>query len=192
MKELKQDLRNQLRKQRRLLSHDEQQQFAELISNKLFQLDFFKKAHHIGLYLPFDGEVSTLPILKLAMTHHKACYVPQLAHQRLEFFKIDLQTNMIKNRFGILEPSYPFMTKFPLNSLDVVLVPLVGFDKQCNRLGMGKGFYDATFALRRRGNKPRLIGLAYDFQRVSSLPRSKLDLPLDGVVTQREFYYYKF
>ncbi len=187
--QLKQDLRSKLRKQRRALSHEEQDQFADQITTNLFQADFFKKAHKIALYLPFDGEVPTLPILKLALQQHKACFVPLLAQHRLEFVKIDLQTNMVKNRFGILEPSYPLMTICPIQSLDVVLVPLVGFDKQGNRLGMGKGFYDATFALRRREIKPRLIGLAYDFQRVSSLPRNKLDLPLDGVVTQSEFYY---
>ena len=95
---------------------------------------------------------------------------------------------MVKNRFGILEPSYPHMRVMPLRSLDIVLVPLVAFDRFCHRLGMGAGFYDVTFAFKHKEKGPKLIGLAYDFQKVFSVPRSKLDLKLDGVVSEKGFY----
>jgi 5-formyltetrahydrofolate cyclo-ligase len=188
MRALKQAIRTRKRQQRRQLTHAEQLHFAQKITHRLSQQLFFKQAQHIGLYLPFDGEVSTLPLLKQALLLHKSCYAPILANARLQFIKIDSQTPMVKNRFGILEPSYPMMKVMPASLLDVVLVPLVAFDKNCQRLGMGAGFYDTTFAFRRRSITPLLIGLAYDFQKIFSVPRNELDLKLDGVVSEKCFY----
>lgn len=188
MRAVKQSFRNHLRQRRRKLSDDEQHDLAECIARGVLERPYFKAAHHIGLYLPFDGEVLTQSILKKALQLHKCCYVPVLAEPRLQFIKIDNETPLVKNRFGILEPSYPHMKSIPPQSLDVVLVPLVAFDKQCHRLGMGAGFYDITFAFRRRIAKPKLVGLAYDFQKVFRIPRNKLDLSLDEVVTERQIY----
>lgn len=188
MRALKQAIRTRKRLQRRQLTHDEQLDLAQKITNRLSQQVFFKQAQHIGLYLPFDGEVSTLPLLKQALLLHKSCYTPILANTCLQFIKIDSQTPMTKNRFGILEPCYPMMKVMPAPLLDVVLVPLVAFDKNCHRLGMGAGFYDITFAFRRKSVTPLLIGLAYDFQKIFSVPRNKLDLKLDGVVSEKCFY----
>ena len=75
--------------------------------------------------------------------------------------------------------------------LDLVLVPLVGFDPQGNRLGMGGGFYDRTFAYRGRRkhtSRPCLIGLAHECQRVEHLPCAGWDIPLDGVITDCRRY----
>jgi 5-formyltetrahydrofolate cyclo-ligase len=73
----------------------------------------------------------------------------------------------------------------PLRKLDVVLLPLVAFDRRGNRLGMGGGFYDRTFAPRGRGrvSAPRLIGLAHGFQQVAELVDQPWDVPLRGVLT---------
>jgi 5-formyltetrahydrofolate cyclo-ligase len=70
-------------------------------------------------------------------------------------------------------------------------VPLVGFDADGNRLGMGAGFYDRHFAFlrhRRAWHRPLLIGLAFERQRVARLPAAAHDVPLWGVVTERGFY----
>ena len=78
-------------------------------------------------------------------------------------------------------------------SLDLVLVPLVGFDDQGTRLGMGGGFYDRSFAtrlFRRYWRKPRLIGVAYELQRVAHLDRQPWDVALDGVVTEQRLYLF--
>jgi 5-formyltetrahydrofolate cyclo-ligase len=188
MRALKQAIRERLRQKRRQLTHAEQLDFAQKISNHLTRQSFFKRAQHIGLYLPFDGEVSTLPLLKQALLLHKSCYAPILANARLQFIKIDLHTAMVKNRFGIVEPSYPMMRVMPAHALDLVVVPLVAFDKNCHRLGMGAGFYDTTFNFRKKKSTPLLIGLAYDFQKIFSVPINKLDLKLDGVVSEKCLY----
>jgi 5-formyltetrahydrofolate cyclo-ligase len=72
-----------------------------------------------------------------------------------------------------------------------VLVPLVGFDEHCNRLGMGKGFYDRTFGYKTRTgyNKPKLIGLAHECQKIPSVPTDSWDVRLDGVISDRGVYF---
>ena len=75
--------------------------------------------------------------------------------------------------------------------LDVVIAPLVAFDESLNRLGMGGGYYDRTFAFRKRARvlrRPVLIGVAYSFQRVDRLQPENWDVPLDVVITEKESY----
>ncbi|MBS0287205.1 MAG: 5-formyltetrahydrofolate cyclo-ligase [Proteobacteria bacterium] len=188
MRTLKQQLRSQVRAHRRILSTSEKEKAALLITHRLFQHSTFKKAQKIALYLPFDGEVPTYLILQMALIAHKSCYAPVLDNKQLNFVKIDELTPLKANRFGILEPHYPLMRKIAAPSLDMVLLPLVAFDRACHRLGMGGGFYDKTFAFKVRRPKPLLFGLAYDFQRVEHLPRGQLDLLLDGVITEKHLY----
>lgn len=188
MRTLKLQLRSQVRAKRRSLSKTEQEKAATLITHRLFQHPAFKQAQKIALYLPFDGEVPTYSILKMALLAHKSCYAPVLANKLLSFVKVETLTPLKANRFGILEPQYPHMKQISAQSLDVVLLPLVAFDKNCHRLGMGGGFYDKTFAFKKRMPKPLLFGLAYDFQRVMHVPRGELDILLDGVITEKHLY----
>lgn len=187
MRWLKQQLRQQLRQRRRLLSPFMQHLYAERIAKRLFKQAFYKKAKHIALYLPFEGEVSTLPILRMALLQHKSCYVPILGKPHLQFVRIEIHSKMIKNRLGILEPAEKLSAISPKN-LDLVLLPLVAFDKHCHRLGMGGGYYDKTFSFTKRTIKPQLVGLAYDFQRISYVPHGDLDLSLNEVITEKCFY----
>jgi 5-formyltetrahydrofolate cyclo-ligase len=92
---------------------------------------------------------------------------------------------LIKNRYGILEPPINNQRLTPTWSLDLVLMPLVAFDAKGNRLGMGAGFYDRTFDVHNHPYrpKPKLLGLAYDFQETSGLKPEPWDVPLDYIVT---------
>ena len=107
----------------------------------------------------------------------------------MQFGRVGRNTRMAPNRFGIPEP----IDAKPLRArqLDLLLMPLVGFDLEGNRLGMGGGFYDATLAFmrhRRVWRKPRLVGIAYECQRVDTLPHEPWDMPLDAVLTERQLY----
>jgi 5-formyltetrahydrofolate cyclo-ligase len=121
----------------------------------------------------------------------RECYAPVLPSRgrMLRFARIRRETPMTRNRFGIAEP----LDARPLRArqLDLLLMPLVGFDHRGFRLGMGGGFYDATLAFmrhRRNWRKPRLVGIAYECQRVESLPHDPWDMPLDAVLTERQLY----
>ena len=92
------------------------------------------------------------------------------------------------NEFGIPEPLLRSRRVTAITRLDLVLTPLVGFDEQGNRLGMGGGFYDRSFAYlrqRQRWRKPHLLGVAFELQNCEQgLPHQQWDVPLDGVVTE--------
>jgi 5-formyltetrahydrofolate cyclo-ligase len=93
------------------------------------------------------------------------------------------------NRFGIPEPADASETIVAAESLELVLVPLVGFDRRGHRLGMGGGYYDATFAFLSQGERPRvplLVGIAYAFQELPALEARDHDVHLDYVCTERE------
>ena len=77
--------------------------------------------------------------------------------------------------------------------LDLILMPLVSFDDNGNRLGMGGGFYDRSLEFlrhRTRWHKPQVFGIAYDFQRINGLTPDPWDIPLQGVITDRAVYLY--
>ena len=99
------------------------------------------------------------------------------------------------NRFGILEPTLEGNRLIPARNLDLVLVPLVAFDRTGKRLGMGKGYYDQTFAFLKQENTrkmPHLIGLAYGFQEIADLPMDDWDIPLYGIATEQGFKHLNF
>ena len=102
------------------------------------------------------------------------------------FQRVQQKQNWEKNRFGILQPRWCEAEQRPAWALDAVFLPLVGFDQDGGRLGMGGGFYDRCFAdLHQRDHllTPQRIGLAHDFQRVEKLPLAAWDVPLSAVVT---------
>ncbi len=95
------------------------------------------------------------------------------------------------NRFGIAEPVYRPSRQRKVWTLDLVLMPLVGFDESGGRLGMGGGFYDRSLAYRSRrknGHKPTLLGLAHECQKVDKLPLERWDVSLHATVTDLRWY----
>lgn len=147
----------------------------------------FLRARHIALYLPADGEISPLPLSRLALALGKHCYLPSIRDEELVFMSYEPgQTTLRENRFGLMEPQIS-----PRNSrnpwlLDLVLVPLVGFDPRGYRMGMGKGYYDRCFGpLSRRWHRPKLMGLAHSVQQTELEP-DPWDVPLDLIATEKQ------
>lgn len=162
-------------------------QLSLQIARRLFQEPYFHSAEHVALYHPKSHEVDTDPIQKKLFQAHKSCYLPQIqAHRRLLFGLITPDTPLYSNRYAILEPDT--QENIAPEKLDLVIVPLVAFDNTLCRLGMGGGYYDTTFAFRRAGTKPYLVGLAFECQKVAEVPRSVTDLLLDVVITETLLY----
>ncbi|MEZ5489510.1 MAG: 5-formyltetrahydrofolate cyclo-ligase [Gammaproteobacteria bacterium] len=187
-------LRKQLRQKRRGLSAAEQRDRSEQIFRRVVTQPSFHRARRVAFYFANDGEVDPLAILLRSWQLGKRCYLPVLSAHRPDkvcFAPFQMRDELVPNRWGILEPDLPARRLVAAFSLDLVFVPLVGFDPDCNRMGMGKGFYDRTFAYRERlgFRRPQLIGLAYELQRVDSIPTSSWDVPLDAVVTETGCYW---
>ena len=190
------ELRKHLRRKRRSLSFEQQQQASEQLALNLLKHPDLHRARHIGIYLANDGEIDPHLYIDLARRKGIHFYLPIL-HPiypgKLVFSPYFDGIRLSANRFGIPEPPFPRSRRRPAWALDAVLFPLVGFDENGGRLGMGGGFYDLTFAFSRirPGMAPKLIGLAHDFQKVRELPIEPWDVPLHGVVTDKRRYRFK-
>lgn len=179
----KASIRQQLRQQRNTLTAEQQEQAAEQLLTNALKLDAFMSAKHIALYLPSDGEISPVPVLHKAHQLGKQCYLPVIdADDRLFFSAYQPGDPLQDNRYGIAEPSQPQPVE--REALDLILLPLVGFDSSGNRLGMGGGYYDKYLDTDKDSSRlPMLFGLAHSCQEVSKLDSDSWDVPLNGVIT---------
>nr|WP_232051911.1 5-formyltetrahydrofolate cyclo-ligase [Aquicella siphonis] len=149
----------------------------------------FIQSRHIACYLPAKDEFETLHIIKMIWKARKHCYLPVLSGQdenALQFAAYDEGDALRLNRYQIQEPVNTGRSR-PPQELDLVITPLLAFDSQGGRLGMGGGFYDRTFAfLHSKMNRtPKLIGLAFSSQEAEELPSDTWDIRLDGVLTEK-------
>ena len=187
-------LRRMLRKARRALTPSEQRQAALGLYRQLAQHPLFRRAKHISLYLPTDGEIDPRLLLRAAQRRGKATYLPVLSawpRTKMVFQRVRPGDKLSPNRFGILEPRVNVHQQRKVWALDLVLLPLVGFDSEGGRLGMGGGFYDrslAYLARRKSWRKPTLLGLAHECQQVDRLAQASWDVPLAGTVTDKHWY----
>lgn len=180
-----------MRKRRRSLSPLQQRQAATKLYRIVAASSIFRFSRRIAFSLANDGEISPHLLLNAAQRRGKHCYLPVLnpvGTHRLHFHRWRDGEKLTKNRYGIPEPKNSKRCRAQMLSL--VLLPLVAFDASGNRLGMGKGYYDRTFAFLRQSERrrPTLLGLAHECQRVEKLEVESWDLPLGGIVTDRRWY----
>lgn len=179
-------LRRELRARRRALTPRARRASALRVAGRLPRLRAWRRARHVGLYLPADGELDPVPILRRAWQEGRRTYVPVLrAGKRLAFRALTPHTALRANALGLLEPAGPRAPERPLAAIDLLVVPLVGFDGLGHRLGMGGGFYDRTLAARGRFRRPALVGVAHECQYVPELPAEAWDVRLDAAITDR-------
>ena len=188
MKSTQQTLRNQLRQQirktRANLTALQQQQAEDSITQQALALIEERNAQHIALYISFDGEISTEKLIKILWMQGKQVYLPVLHPfnpNHLLFLRYLPEIPMLKNKFGIWEPKLNVQNVLPLKELDILFTPLVAFDKQGNRLGMGGGFYDRTLQ-NWRNSSFIPVGLAHQCQQVEQLPTEVWDVPLHQIL----------
>lgn len=181
-------IRQVSRKKRSALSLAQQRsaEFAlNIQSQRVIKLLSAKK---IASYLPANGEISPNLIQKRLI--HANFFLPRISsihNSTMQFYPSS--NKLVKNKFKLLEPLAQG-SPIRLQHLDVVLMPLVAFDRRGNRLGMGGGFYDRAFEFCKPGgttNRPKLIGIAHAFQEIDSITPQYWDVPLDAIITDKEF-----
>lgn len=181
-------LRREMRRRRRALSRTERCAAAEDLASRLGGSRWFLNSRTIAVYLSNDGEIDLLPLVERAWTMGKRTYLPRLFGPKLWFLPFHAGSTLTGNRFRIPEPVAPARLRIRPMFLDLVLFPLVAFDDGGNRLGMGAGYYDKTFAAAHHRSAwpgPKRVGVAYEVQRVDSLPASAWDVPLHAIATER-------
>jgi len=186
-------LRRQLRAARRALSPAQQRQHATAIAHRLRGVRAFRAARHIAYYFADDGEIDLSRLPRAAARAARRWYLPivrPFGPPWLWFARHRPGAPLRPNRYGIPEPR-PRRPLRRANQLDLVLLPLVGFDARCQRLGRGGAFYDRTLAFlrgRRHWRRPVPIGVAHEVQRVATLPAEPWDVPLAAVITETGVY----
>lgn len=169
-----------------------QEKATQEITNKLIALDVFKQSKKIAIYYPIRSEINTIPIMETIWAENKCCYLPTIktSKKTLSFAQYSKNDLLIPGKYKIPEP-LPLQKLIAPQDLDLVIVPVVGFDYACNRLGYGAGFYDQTFAFRKNAPSPFLIGIAYELQK-TSFALNPWDVPLDIVITEKGSYKRNF
>ncbi|MEC6817048.1 5-formyltetrahydrofolate cyclo-ligase [Photobacterium toruni] len=183
----RQQLRQQIRHARRQLSPQQQQHAAQQLSLRLQAIDRIQHSQHIAVYLANDGEIDPQPFIKWLWQQGKSVYLPVLhpfSKGHLLFLHYEANTPMTTNRYHISEPQLDVRRVKPIADLDVICTPLVAFDSEGQRLGMGGGYYDRTLTQwhqYRQGPYP--IGIGHDCQYIPQLPNETWDVPLPLIIT---------
>jgi 5-formyltetrahydrofolate cyclo-ligase len=185
-------LRRSLRALRLSLPRVERRKAERSICTTLGHLKLLRRGHRVAVYLAMPGEVNLRPTIEAAWRAGCHLFVPRVASRRrgtMYFVPLVTGGRLRLNAYGIGEPVTAASTRVDSRGLDTVLMPVVGFDRHGNRLGMGAGYYDRALRhLRdgsRRWQRPRLVGLAFACQQVERIVPSAWDIPLDLVVTER-------
>lgn len=182
-------LRHHIREQRRRLSPEQQAENARQLAELVLQQAVFSSRQKIAVYLANDGEIDPAHIVEHAWSQGKQVYLPVLsAHENsLLFAPYEPEMPMCRNEFGIDEPDIAPEHWLLARHMDLILLPLVAFDEQGNRMGMGGGFYDRSLADIRE-HDTHLIGLAHEIQKVEQLEVQSWDVPLDAIATEDRLY----
>ena len=170
-----------LRERRRSIDTPLTQKAAEQVADHLCA-DAFWDAEHIALYLANDGELDPSYIAQAAWRTGKQIYLPVLKPSGMQFCEWRSTDSLRLNRYGIGEPQGQ---PAPINRLQVILLPTVGWTSMGFRLGMGGGYYD-RFLADEQAQSAKRIGLAYDCQCLDVLEslRENWDQPLDAIITE--------
>ncbi len=179
--------RAEKRQARKNLSANDKTQKSQAIIKKIIVSDDYHNAKHIGTYLAMPEEVDIKALIETAWKDGKSVYLPVVMAwgSPLLFAPYTKDSELIKDALNIDIPDTDSDNYMRADKLDLVITPLVAFDEENNRIGMGGGFYDRTFACKKSQEKPTLIGVAFAVQQMDDLiPINDWDIPLDKVFTE--------
>ncbi|MEZ5570522.1 MAG: 5-formyltetrahydrofolate cyclo-ligase [Halioglobus sp.] len=181
-------LRRILRQRRQAISASAQQFAAHSLTQSVRKLPIWDSAERVAVYMAADGEIDTKPLATLAWAAGKHVFLPTINDDQSLNFAYWLKDEVLtRNRYNIAEPPKG-VSSCPIPELDIIFLPLVGWDLDGGRLGMGGGFYDRTLT---NTAGPLLVGLAHDCQQVDEVPRDSWDVTLHYIATDVALYQCK-
>ncbi|MCS6876681.1 MAG: 5-formyltetrahydrofolate cyclo-ligase [Geminicoccaceae bacterium] len=185
MREAKSALRVRMRALRRARGPDERARAGEAAALRLGALLADLPPGPVALFHALPEEIDTAPAMRAVLATDRELLLPRQAGRSgaLSFHLFRPGDPLLRGPFGVFEP----LADAPRREPAILVLPLLAFDRRGGRLGYGAGFYDRTVsAMRARGHAPRLVGYAFAFQEVPSVPVGPRDALLEWIVTERE------
>jgi len=185
-------LRKEILTKRKNIDIVEKEKMDRKICDKFYESKYYRDAKNIFIYISYDSEINTKEIINKALIDNKKIYVPRTEFKTrlMDAVEITSLENLIESEYGILEPSIyePYIEP---NELDLIVVPGVGFDRNGGRMGYGAGFYDRYFKKISKDKMQKIVklALAYDFQILEDVPMNEQDVPVNYIITEKEFIH---
>ncbi|HEX9025321.1 MAG TPA: 5-formyltetrahydrofolate cyclo-ligase [Clostridium sp.] len=188
----KEKLRKEILTKRKNIDIVEKEKMDKKILDEFYENKYYREAKNIFIYISYDSEINTRGIINKALKDNKKIYVPRTEFKTrfMDAVEITSLDNLIESKYGILEPSVEEPHIEP-NELDLIVVPGVAFDRNGGRMGYGAGFYDRYFKRISKDGIKKIakLALAYDFQILEKVPMNEQDVPVNYIITEKEFIH---
>ena len=188
-REAKKSLRKQVLSIRNKMTQEEVIQNSQIIMERLRSLSEFIDAKTVFIYMDFGNEVMTRDLIKQMFAEKKHVIIPYTDTVETKLIPteiFDLEKDLIKCSFGYYEPKKENVKYVDPQKFDLIVVPGVAFDKNLNRMGYGKGYYDRILNQRRKDCKA--IAVAHEFQVLQEIPTEEYDIKMDMIITEKSIY----
>lgn len=185
----KNKIRNYVLQKRNAMSSEDKVAASKLITHALIESQYFKEAKKIGCYKSNEHEVNTKYLNQAILESKKLLYLPKIkSNNQMDFVACDKKTIYLKNKYGILESIDNNIIN--VKSIDLIIVPLVAFDSDRNRIGMGGGYYDRKFHyLNKSDKKSTFLGIAFNCQFYEKIQSDSWDVSLTNIITETGFIH---
>jgi len=184
-------LRTKIKEKRSQLSSESLKFLAQAILNNIQRSISLKDYSTIATYFSVNQEADTADLNRYLWEQDKKLFLPKIKSKELFFSAYDIDQTLSLNAFNIPEPVNE-EALITAEEFDLMFIPLVAFDTKCNRVGMGGGYYDKTLSFIKHiedTKKPKLVGLAYELQKVEQIEKNDWDIPMDVIITEKETYF---
>ena len=183
----KKEVRNIMSKRRKSMSEQEVNRKSKTIIEKVMNTEEFKKSKNLMVFLSFDNEVYTFDLIDKAMDMGKKVIVPYTVKDTYEIIPTllkNIEEDLEVSSYGYLEPKKDKITAVQEEDIDLTIVPGLAFDKNMNRIGFGKGYYDRYLAKTKKDSKN--MAIAYEYQVLEEIPYDDYDVKMDYIITEEE------
>ena len=174
----KQTIRKTMKQKRLFMDKETFFHNSKIILDKVIHHPIYKKASVVGVYVSMNNEVDTLCLIQHMLKDHVVA-TPKVDGNDMEFYRIESLNDLKEGHFHVLEPTTN--VKVMPSDIDLMIVPMLAYDKNNHRVGYGKGYYDKYFS---KGFKGYKLGLAFSWQEVSCIQTDEFDYPLDEVLNE--------
>lgn len=180
----KEIVRKQIKKKRQTLTKEQVLKKSKKIESLLFKTIQYQEAKTIYLYYNMEKEVITKSMILHALSLGKKVALPKIEDNKMDFYYINDISQVSIGYFNIMEPVTKEIAK---DNEALMILPGIAFDKERNRLGYGRGFYDRYLGqAKKQRRKIEKIGLCFGFQLIKKVPTEEYDIPVDSIITPEE------